>query len=242
MLSHFRHVRLFVTQWTIAHHCSFVHGIFQAPDKNIGVVCHVLLQRIFPIQGSNLCLLHWQMDSLPLSHQGSPPEIQHSKNWACPPPFTILLNNTTICAKNLGNVLKPYFPFIPLLPHSPNMQLIRLFCSPHHLSFVAIWQPPSLPSVLISTITPRYDKRPVSKMNPSLAHPSPSRLRAKILNEAYQACDPIVSFPAALATPSNLQLSGGLHSSRPSFTLYSFVYSTAPHQPTKLFSLSSSLQ
>ena len=28
--------------------------------------------RIFPDQGSNLCLLHWRTDSLPLSHQGSP--------------------------------------------------------------------------------------------------------------------------------------------------------------------------
>ena len=27
---------------------------------------------IFPNQASNLCLLHWQMDSLPLRHQGSP--------------------------------------------------------------------------------------------------------------------------------------------------------------------------
>ena len=27
---------------------------------------------IFPDEGSNLCLLHWQADSLPLSHQGSP--------------------------------------------------------------------------------------------------------------------------------------------------------------------------
>ena len=28
--------------------------------------------RIFPDQGSNPCLLHWQVNSLPLSHQGSP--------------------------------------------------------------------------------------------------------------------------------------------------------------------------
>ena len=28
---------------------------------------------IFLDQGSNLCLLHWQVDSLPLSHQGSTP-------------------------------------------------------------------------------------------------------------------------------------------------------------------------
>ena len=30
------------------------------------------LQGMFLIQGSNLCLLHWQEGSLPLSHQGSP--------------------------------------------------------------------------------------------------------------------------------------------------------------------------
>ena len=28
--------------------------------------------RIFPDEGSNLCLLHWQADSLPLRPQGSP--------------------------------------------------------------------------------------------------------------------------------------------------------------------------
>ena len=33
---------------------------------------HFLLQGIFPTQGSNSCLLHWQVDSLPLSHQGNP--------------------------------------------------------------------------------------------------------------------------------------------------------------------------
>ena len=32
-----------------------------------GVGCHFLLQGIFSTQGSNLCLLHWQADSLPLS-------------------------------------------------------------------------------------------------------------------------------------------------------------------------------
>ena len=28
--------------------------------------------QVFPDQGLNPCLLHWQADSLPLSHQGSP--------------------------------------------------------------------------------------------------------------------------------------------------------------------------
>ena len=40
-------------------------------SKNTGVGCHFLLQEIFPTQGSNphlLRLLHWQADSLPLSH------------------------------------------------------------------------------------------------------------------------------------------------------------------------------
>ena len=34
--------------------------------------CHLLLQGIFPTQESIPHLLHWQADSLPLSHQGSP--------------------------------------------------------------------------------------------------------------------------------------------------------------------------
>ena len=34
--------------------------------------CHFLLQGIFPTQGLNPCLLHWQAEFLPLSHQGSP--------------------------------------------------------------------------------------------------------------------------------------------------------------------------
>ena len=49
---------------------SFVHG--NSPGKNIGMGCHFLLQGIFPTQGLNPHLLHWQADSLPLSHLGSP--------------------------------------------------------------------------------------------------------------------------------------------------------------------------
>ena len=36
--------------------------------KNTRVCCHLLHQGIFPNQRSNLCLLHLQADSLPLSH------------------------------------------------------------------------------------------------------------------------------------------------------------------------------
>jgi len=42
--------------------------------KNTRVGCHFLLLGIFPTKGSNPLLPHWQADSLPLSHQGSPIE------------------------------------------------------------------------------------------------------------------------------------------------------------------------
>ena len=61
----------FTTPWTVAHQAPLSMGF---PDKNTRVSCHFFLQGNFPIQGSNLGLLHWQVDSLPLSHQGSPLE------------------------------------------------------------------------------------------------------------------------------------------------------------------------
>ena len=45
---------------------------WDSPGKNIGMGSHSFLQGIVPTQGSNLPLLHWQADSLPLSHLGSP--------------------------------------------------------------------------------------------------------------------------------------------------------------------------
>ena len=58
MLSCFSHVRLFATPWTVG--------------KNTGVGCHSLLQGIFPTQGSNPDLLHWQVDSLSWAPPGKP--------------------------------------------------------------------------------------------------------------------------------------------------------------------------
>ena len=46
---------------------------WDSPAKNTGVDCCALLQGIFLTQESNLyllCLLHWQMGSLPLAHTG----------------------------------------------------------------------------------------------------------------------------------------------------------------------------
>ena len=59
------------TLWTVAYHAPLS---LKFPGKNTGVDCHFFLQGFFPSQGSNpclFCLLHWQADSLPLSHLGS---------------------------------------------------------------------------------------------------------------------------------------------------------------------------
>ena len=49
--------------------------LWASPGKNTGVGCHALLQGIFPTKGSNpclLCLLHWQVGSLPPAPPGKP--------------------------------------------------------------------------------------------------------------------------------------------------------------------------
>ena len=56
---------------------SSVHGISQA--RILGWVA-ILLQEIFRTQESNPCLLYWQVDSVPLSHQGSPLESLKALN------------------------------------------------------------------------------------------------------------------------------------------------------------------
>ena len=61
---------------------SAVHGIF--PGKNTGVSCRFLLKGIFPTQGSNWHPLHWQADSLALSHQGNLRQRRrHGIFWMC---------------------------------------------------------------------------------------------------------------------------------------------------------------
>ena len=63
------HVQLFATPEL--QHARFLCP-WGFPGKNTGLGCYFLLQGIFLDQGLNLYLLHWQADSLPLSHQGSP--------------------------------------------------------------------------------------------------------------------------------------------------------------------------
>ena len=69
------HPVVFDSLWP--HGCSLPGPSVQwnIPGNNIGTGCHFLLQGMFTTQGSNtclLCLLHWQMNSLPLHHLGTP--------------------------------------------------------------------------------------------------------------------------------------------------------------------------
>ena len=58
----------FETPLTVAHQ---VPLSMDFPGKNTGVGCHFTFQGILLTQELNLSLLHWQADSLPLSHQES---------------------------------------------------------------------------------------------------------------------------------------------------------------------------
>ena len=64
------HVWLFCNPMDCSLPSSSVHGIFQA--RILEWVPISFSRGVSQTQGSNPCLLHWQVDSLPQSHQGSP--------------------------------------------------------------------------------------------------------------------------------------------------------------------------
>ena len=64
------HVQLFCNPMDCNLQGSSVYRIFQATI--LERVATSLSRGIFPNEVSNPCLLNWQVDSLPLNHQGSP--------------------------------------------------------------------------------------------------------------------------------------------------------------------------
>ena len=78
MLRHFSHVWLCVSLWTIAYQVPLSMG-FSRQEYWSG--CHFLLQGIFLTQGSNWGYLHWQVYSLPLSHQGTLSGTLGGRKW-----------------------------------------------------------------------------------------------------------------------------------------------------------------
>ena len=63
------HVQLFATPWTVASQAHLPMGF---PRQEYWSGLPFPSPGIFPTHGLNPHLLHWQMDSLPPSHQGSP--------------------------------------------------------------------------------------------------------------------------------------------------------------------------
>ena len=135
-----------------------------SPGKNTRVGCHFLLQGILPTQRWNLCLLHQQADSLPLSHQGSPkckyqvvknPMIQNIRiSKQCPKyqgfsipvlSHTELLDSEGTCEPVLQkhSLLPQFFPVKKSQLHTQNKFkcIIQLFNS-HQVNFVKIFQTP----------------------------------------------------------------------------------------------------
>ena len=85
---------------------SSAHG--DSPGKNTGVVCHALLQGIFPTQGSNSGLLHSRRILHHLSHQGRP------TTWEKLPKNS---TSTILCSFGIWNKLKRWKKLSKWVPH-----------------------------------------------------------------------------------------------------------------------------
>ena len=123
-------VQLFGTPQTVAHQAPLSMGF---PRQEYWSGCHFLLQRIFPNQGSNLCLLHWQADSLPLSHQGNC-ILQYAKSLQLCPTLCDPMNHSTpglpvhhqlpeftqTHVHRVGDAIQPSHPLSSPSPPAPN--------------------------------------------------------------------------------------------------------------------------
>ena len=118
-------VRLFVIPWAVPPRllCPW-----NSPGKNTGVGYHFLFQGIFPTQESDPHLLHWQVDSLLLSHLGSPyHEAWHAAVHGVAKSQTWLSNWTTaaaLCGFGLASLC-----ILIISQHA------LILCTPHTLSF-----------------------------------------------------------------------------------------------------------
>ena len=121
-----------------------------SPGKNTGVCCHFLLERIFLTRGSNPCLLHWQADFWPLSHQGSnyhssvkfgcsvvsnslrPHGLQHAKP-PCPSPtprvYSDLCSLSWWCHPIISSSIVPFSSHLQSFPASGSFQMSQFFTS-----------------------------------------------------------------------------------------------------------------
>ena len=91
---------------------------------------HFLFQGIFPIEGSNLHLLHWQAGSLPLSHReaclikvhGGGKKAEDAKSERQSPEESSLVK--------CRNIIACFRPHLSLSPHAVYLILVTLSFSP----------------------------------------------------------------------------------------------------------------
>ena len=71
-----------------SHCCGLLHCGAQAPDAQAHGPSRSVARGIFPDRGTNPCPPHWQVDSQPLRHQGSPDFnfllLQTELSWTLP--------------------------------------------------------------------------------------------------------------------------------------------------------------
>ena len=115
-------VGLFATPWAIDTRLLCPQD---SPGKNTGVGYHLLLQGIFQTQGSNPGLLHWQADSLLLSHFRSHTFLMHICIYAVCKGFVIYILWDSI----IGALLYRYF-----LGYSVIMRWFFLICNKNIIS------------------------------------------------------------------------------------------------------------
>ena len=119
------------------------------PCKNTGVGCYFILQRIFPTQISDLCLLcflHWQVVSLPLvppfssvqfsrtimSNSLWPHELQHTRPpHPSPTPgvHSDLRPSSQWCHPTISSFVLPFSSCLQFFPASESFPVSQLFAS-----------------------------------------------------------------------------------------------------------------
>ena len=135
-----------------ASHCGGFSGGAQALECMglVAVVCRLSCSvacGVFPDQGLNPCLLHWQADSLPLSHQGSPTisfnsfSTQKSKTSlltmqtsSCPSFLLCLYSLTSLCWMSINLICWPQISCMKWTIYS------CLLISTSHIGFLSITQ------------------------------------------------------------------------------------------------------
>ena len=130
------------------------------PGKNTGMGCYFLLWGIFLTQGLNPHLLHWQVDSSPLNHRGSPTinSVQFSSvtqscltfcdpmNHSTPglPVHHQLLEFTQTHVHRVGDAIQPRRPLSapspPALSPSQHQGLFQPVNSSHEVANILAFQ------------------------------------------------------------------------------------------------------